>query len=183
VFNLDNINVIKTMVPYDQPVAQIEIMSSDKEDSNWGFFARSAARFIPENQEIDWLVGKNLHLKYTDQYDGQGIYLRRPDTNGVWGDVLSDCWILEGVDGAGTAGAQTAAAPGASTGDLESELVALLIGKPAEGMEAQQALLTHPGINTSPTLPTEIINGSFAKRMIESGQLSIGIDGNFAATS
>ena len=178
VFNLDSLNVVRTMVPYDQPVAQIEIMSSDKEDSNWGFFARSAARFIPENEEIDWLVGKTLHLKYTDQYDGSGIYLRRPDANGVWGDVLSDCWILEGVDGAGS----TTAGTPAIVADPEASLDALMVGK-TEGMEAQQALLADPSVNTSPTLPTEIVSGAFAQRMMDEGRVVVGPDGRYASTS
>ena len=170
VLNLDNINVIRSQVPYDQPVASIEIMTSDKEESVWGFFAKSAARFIPEGQEIDWLIGHQLHLKFTDQYDGQNIYLRRPDANQVWQDVLTDCWILEGIDGGGPAA--VAGGTPVAVANIDDTLAALLVGK-AEGMEGQQALLTLPEVNASPTLPTEIISGAFMTRMITEGKLQL----------
>ena len=173
--NLDNIEVIRTLSPYDQPVAQVEIMTSNKEDSVWGFFAKSAARFIPEGEELDWLVGHELYLDYTDHYDGQPIMLRRPDSNGVWGDVLTDAWIISGVDGGGDA-----SSPGAVSGaDPNEALAALLVGK-SEGIEAQQALLGHPSVNASPTLPSEIISGAFQSRLVDEGRVAL-VDGVYQA--
>jgi hypothetical protein len=109
-FNFTGVEVIESTEPYNFPIATIPVPYSERSSTAWAAFASSCRTLLPDT-DLDLLVGKKQTWKYA------ATTLRRPNTEGVWGDVEGNAWQVLSLEGA-------------STGqDVTKQVVSIAIGK------------------------------------------------------
>lgn len=172
VFNFTDIEIGEGMAPpiepYPFPIAQVSIFYNVNEVSYWGIFANSLVALIPENEGLDYLESKKLHMKVTGghmMWDGQkGIETPR------------ECWELISVEGA-------VAPPGSGkpTGkkgvDANPTDVALKLLDGKNIQDWNQIVFQDPAVKSDGDLITSILNNTFIPSMKEKGIVTVDENG------
>lgn len=96
--NYKDLEVLESTEPYAFPICTIPISFSNRAKSKWGFFAKSIADCVPEDADIEYLIGKRIGMVFTDGKDG------RPEPHMLYDgqteeDVPTAVWEVFEVDG------------------------------------------------------------------------------------
>lgn len=150
-FNFTELNVLESITPYGFPQATVEIRYSEKANSKWGIFAKSASAYIPADEELDWLIGKNIHIKLTP---GHLLW------NGT-AEVDQSCFEMVGIAG-------DAMVSGVAVNTGTSRQIAVDIADGKTEAEFNQASMANPTVAADSDLIEEIMGGEFL-----SGQVAI----------
>lgn len=197
IFDLDNIEVIESTMPYILPTAQIEVAHSERKQSMWGVVSRSAVgdtlpdgtqvkRFLSEGQNLKDLLNHRLHFKITAGhmlYDGKAKV-----------EVAKECWEIVGVDGAemgsyletlagmfgGAAPSPQATGPapstvGAKPSNAMERAIALADGKTER--EWTTTVFTDPVVRADQTVLQGIMNKTFLAEAVRVGLLTVDAGG------
>jgi hypothetical protein len=130
------VKVIKSKEPYNFPIAPIEVNFSEHKQSNWGIFAASAIKFMPENENLPWLQGKNLHMVLTG-----GHSFGKDKQTGL--PIIRDCWEVVGIDGV------------AGKVDATERVIDILDGK--TDTQFNQYALSDPILKGAPDIMNQLI--------------------------
>lgn len=108
--DLDEVEVLSSVAPYDYPTTTLDLPTSDREQSQWGYLMRSLIPFLAEG-EPDELAGHTVRWEW--RKDFYGVHPGNPDRglgwwpcmswNGKRGDLADDevraFWIVTEVNG------------------------------------------------------------------------------------
>lgn len=152
VLNFRDVEVLKSIEPYNFPIAQIAIKLSNKKNSAWGVFGESLAQFLSETEDIGDCVGKKIGLemeeghKYgADRATGQ--------------DMLGNPWKVYEVEGA-VASSEVAES-------AADRALSLLIGKTRA--DFNKAAYADPLIRKDVALQKAITDKSFINAQLQLG--------------
>jgi len=154
VLNFKEIEVIRTVEPYNFPIATISIKLSNKKRSGWGIFADSLAELLPEDQDIKDCVGKRMTLEMEE-----GHVYGQDRTTGD--DMVGNPWHAKALEGA--------TATGASVPTAKDRAEELLIGKTRA--EFNKAAYADPLIRKDTALQRAITDKSFINSLVQLGEI------------
>lgn len=168
VLNFADIEVIESTEPYNFPTATIRIKISNKKDSSWGVFGGSVNVFLEPDEDVADLVDKRLHMQMQVGYEFGG-----KDKEGK--PFVGNPWKVVEIDGVSAAGAD------ASVSSSVTKAKALLSGKTRA--EFNKAALADTAIRKDAELQRSIVDKSFIKAMLDTGEYIEDENGVFAVNA
>ena len=94
-FNFKDVKVILSTEPYNFPTAPIVFFWSGAKRSGWGILSNSITKLIPEDQPVEFLIGKKVHMVLTAGH----TFGKDKKTNE---DIIKDCWEVLEIEGIAT---------------------------------------------------------------------------------
>jgi len=97
-FNFIDVEVIEANEPYPHPIAVITLPYSERADTQWDVWKKSAVALLPQ-RDIDLLVGKQQEWHFTTaklRATGE----RGTDQESVWAMREKNAWQIVGLEGA-----------------------------------------------------------------------------------
>lgn len=164
ILNFTDVEVIRSVEPYNFPIATISIKLSNKKRSGWGIFADSLAELLPPDADIKDCIGKMLTLKMEE-----GHVYGQDRTTGD--DMVGNPWHVIEVEGGSAVGA-----PLPNAKDRAKEL---LIGKTKA--DFNKAAYADPIIRKDTALQRAITDKSFINSLIQLGEVEEDENGVFKA--
>lgn len=204
-FRLDNIEVHESVAPYEYPSAAINLPTSDRNASGWGFMNSGINGVFVQPKQADsiWLLeGHRIRLTYQDRYFGfnekkpedpaenQLCYVwdgKRDGTNGV---EVRKFFIVTEVDrltgpqaleagGIGSTKASAVRSSGVITSLDDPKILTAISGKTPQ--QAINAVMSIPGLNTNGAMVTQIMGTDGGSGLIatltELGKIQVESDG------
>jgi hypothetical protein len=162
--NFKDVDVLQSTEPYNFPTAIINIGQSNRKKSRWGYFGTSLGNLIPENEDIEDIIGKKIGMVFCDGLED------RPAAKPIWsrdadrakypdGELPTPVWVVFEVEG-------QVAGSGVSTATEQAKR--LLDGKTVS--EFNKAAYADPVIKRDTELQRSITDKSFIKAMTASGE-------------
>lgn len=113
-FVMNELTVMESREPYTQPLAEIEIIYSESEDSRWGAFAKSFREQVPAefrtgDDPLAALDGKVVEWEFRagkvrgPVRDEDGNAVKGADGRDTWATQQLNCWQINSVEGMGEA--------------------------------------------------------------------------------
>lgn len=154
VLNFKEVEVIRSVVPYNFPIATLAIKLSKSKRSGWGIFADSLAEKLPDDQDIKDCVGKRMKLEMEEGH----VYGQDRNTGE---DLVGNPWKVTELEGGATSGASLPTAK-----DRAKEL---LIGKTRA--DFNKAAYADPLIRKDTALQRAITDKSFINSLVQLGEV------------
>lgn len=149
-----DVEVIESTEPYHFPIAQISIRYSDKENSAWGIFAKSAVQFMPDGTDFEDLKGQLLEMKLTPGHKF-GI-------DKVTGEeVVRDMWECVGIPS--MAGAEAKVPP---------KIQALRLLDESTEQDWNKVVFADPAVKSDGELVQSILSRAFLPALVAAGVAS-----------
>lgn len=149
VLNFRDVEVLRSVEPYNFPIAQIAVKYSNKKNSAWGVFGDSLASFLPEEEDIKDTLGRAYgmvmeegHVYGKDRQSGE--------------DMTGNPWKVFELEGA-VAGEKKVTA--------KDEALRLLIGKTRA--EFNKEAYANPIIRKDTALQRAITDKSFVTSLLQ----------------
>lgn len=166
VLNYRDVEVTKSVEPYNFPTATIAIKVSNLNNSAWGIFSQSLNPLIADDQDIQDCVGKRMTLEMEEGH----LYGSAKDGTPMVGNP----WTVTEVEGA----APTAAgSKGKSSATDRAK--ALIVGKTRA--EFNKAAFADTAIRKDAALTRAITDKSFINAMEQAGEIVEDENGVFQA--
>lgn len=160
VLNFTGAEIIRSVEPYNFPIATISIKLSNTKNSAWGIFSDSLVELLSEDQDIKDCVAKRMTLEMKEGH----VYGQDREGN----DMVGNPWRVTELEGAVAGVALTTAK------DRAKEL---LIGK--NRAEFNKAAYNDPIIRKDTALQRAITDKSFIKSLLQLGEVEEDENGVF----
>lgn len=154
VLNFKDLEVKRSIEPYNFPIATLSIKLSDKKNSAWGIFGESLAPFLKEDEDFKDCIGRRMGLKMEE-----GHVYGKDRSSGE--DMVGNPWKVYELEGAAAAGVTLPTAK-----DRAKEL---LIGKTRA--EFNKAAYADPLIRKDTGLQRSITDKSFINSLAQLGEI------------
>jgi hypothetical protein len=156
--NFQVVEIIASDSPFELPIIPVRVKYSNRVKSKWGILAASMAKIIPETEDLNDQIDKEMLLEKTE---GHMLYSR--DSNeGKGGDIPMPAWEVTEIEGIGVADAGAG-----SAGTATDRAKELLDGSTLADFNKQA--LSDPKIRKDAALVKAITNKSFITGMVEAG--------------
>ena len=112
-FNFTDLEVLESVEIYPYPIAVLEIgyalPQTSRGSTKWEAFAGSLRKLMPQNPDIDALVGKKQEWLMVEHQlrralnNDDGSPMVDGNNRAIWGDTPVLCWTVNSVEGVGSA--------------------------------------------------------------------------------
>lgn len=176
-FNFKDLEVLESVEVYPYPIAVIEIgyapPKTSRGGTKWEAFAGSLRKLMPQNTDIDALVGKKQEWHMVTRQLRRGLTnddgspMMDGNNRQIWGDADVLCWTIASVEGLGSVAQKDE--------DFNVYLVDLADGKTEP--QFYEAAFTNEAVRNRPNIVKAITDRVLLATLTEMGLLDRDAEG------